>query len=235
MDAYSFSAGNPDLKPQIIDNFSLSYTFYYSLTAQISYNHTKDLIIQTPIQDRQNGRYGLTYTNFGKYDQTTFMLNYGTRPVKWWTASLTVIGLYGVNVSRDAYGDINDHSFTWVTQMNNNFTITPTLSAELTGLYYSNIRQGYLNVKPRGNVSLGIRKMLLKNKLSVALSVDDLFNTSATDIYAKNAGMDYHMKVVRDSRWASLSIRYSFGSEKVKTARKRTTGLEEEAERVKKD
>jgi hypothetical protein len=140
-----------------------------------------------------------------------------------------------VNVSRDAYGEINDHSFTGVAQMNNNFILTPTLSAELTGLYYSNIRQGYLNVKSRGNVSLGIRKMLLKNKLSIALSVDDLFKTSSTDIYAKNAGMDYHMKVVQDARWASLSVRYSFGSEKVKSSRKRTTGLEEETERVKKE
>jgi hypothetical protein len=83
------------------------------------------------------------------------------------------------------------------------------------------------------NVSVGLRKMFLKNKLSVSLTANDLFYGFKMDMQAKNEGMDYHMKVQRDSRWVNASVRYLFGSDKVKASRRRSSGIEDEAGRAK--
>ncbi|MDR0682546.1 MAG: outer membrane beta-barrel family protein, partial [Dysgonamonadaceae bacterium] len=80
---------------------------------------------------------------------------------------------------------------------------------------------------------MGIRKIFLKDKLSVSLTANDLFHSFKTDMKAKNEGMDYRIRVERDSRWVNVSVRYNFGSKTVKASRRRTSGMEEETERVK--
>jgi hypothetical protein len=100
-------------------------------------------------------------------------------------------------------------------------------------MYSSAQEYAYYHVKPMSNVSIGIRKMFLKDKLSVSFTANDLFYSFKTDMKAKNEGMDYRLRVERDSRWINVSVRYNFGSKTVKASRRRTSGIEEEAGRAK--
>jgi hypothetical protein len=56
--------------------------------------------------------------------------------------------------------------------LNNNITITPTLSTEVSGMYMTGMRQGYMVVEPMGNFSIGLRQQLMKNKMTLSLTVN---------------------------------------------------------------
>ena len=230
IDAYSFTSGNPSLRPMIMDNFSLSFMSQSGLMLRIAHNIMNDIITETPVQN--GDRYGLKYNNFGKRTSTVAMVNYRFKVTKWWMANAMVQAAYFTNKSMESYGEFTNNGFALDAMLYNNFTITPTLSAELSALYTSAQKQGYYSSKPMGNVSVGLRQMLFKNKASISLNANDIFGTFKTDLTAQNGTMDYNVKTRGDTRWVSLNLRFSFGSDKVKAPRNRTGGIEDEKQRT---
>ena len=232
VDAYSFTRGNPNLSPSYTHNIQLSHTYAQSLMTRIAYTSTNNLIVAIPIVDETTQRYGLTRGNFGRSQTISAMINYRKAPVKKWTANLTVQGVYATNTSNEASGEFVNKGGSLIIQLNNNITITPTLSAEVTGMYMSKMRMGYFVVQPQGNLSFGLRQQLMKNKMSLSLNVNDILYTSQEKVSASYEKVNYSVYSARDSRYVILTLRYNFGSTTVRAARNKTTGIEEETTRA---
>jgi hypothetical protein len=160
------------------------------------------------------------------------MANYRRQIVKIWTANLTVQGGYLINTSNETSGEFVSKGGVLVVQLNNNIAITPTLSAEVTGMYASKMRQGYFVIKPQGNFSMCLRQSLLKNKMTLSLTVNDILLTSKTKLHAQYENVNYTMVDVLDTRYVSLTLRYNFGSSTVRAARSKSTGIEDETTRA---
>jgi len=232
IDAYSFVRGNPKLMPSYTHNVQLSHTFAQSLMTRIGYSVTNGLFMQSPVKDDATNRYGLTYINFGKSQNINAMMNYRRQIVKIWTANLTVQGMYAINTSDEASGEFVNKGGALTVQLNNNITITPTLSAELTGMYISGIRQAYYVFQSMGNFSIGLRQTLLKNKMTLSFTVNDILYTFKQNGYARYENVNYTLNIKNDTRYANLTLRYNFGSSTVRAARNKTTGIEDEAKRA---
>ena len=233
IDAYTFWKGNPNLTPAYTHNMELSWMFAKGLMTRIGYSSTTDFIFRAPVVDETTQRTGVIWRNFGKSQNISLMANYRKQIVKPWTANLTIQCAYQINTSDEASGEYRSEGSSFVVQLNNNFTITPSLSAELTGMYMSGIRQGYLVIKPQGNLSAGLRQMLLKNKMTLSLTVNDILFTSRTKGYARYENVN--LTIVDnawDSRYVNLTLRYNFGSTTVKAARSKSTGIEDETTRA---
>jgi hypothetical protein len=231
IDAYSFQAGNPYLKPMIMDDYSFSYMNNPAgLMFRFGYYKMHNLMQQTPVQE--GDRYGMTFNNFGERSSYSIMVNYRKTFFNRWTMNLMMQGMYDTNSSDESYGTFNNNKFVYEAQWYNSVNITSTFSAEMTALYVSPQTEGYYVAKSMANVSAGLRKTFLKDKLSVSLNANDLFHTFKANMTAKNETMDYHVWVDRDSRWISLSLHYQFGSDKIKDARRRDTGVEDEKQRI---
>jgi hypothetical protein len=232
-DAYSYTAGNPYLTPTYIHNVQLSYAYRQSLMVRLSYNHITDLINLAPVADGDQVRYGMIPTNFGKRQSFTLMANYRISPAKWWTLNLMADAAYATNRSVESSGVFTNNGFVYDIYMNNSITLGHGFSAEITGLYVSMQKQGYLVMEPMGYLSAGVRKSLLKNKMTLSLNANDLLYTMTEKVTANYEKTDYQLTGKRDSRFATLSVRYSFGSDKVKASRNRNSGIEDEAGRAK--
>lgn len=230
IDAYSFERGNPDLKPLYIHNVSFSYSFSQSLMVRLSYDNMRNRFTQTPIHE--DGRFGLTQINFGRNENIAAMVNYRVSPFKWWNINVMVMGQYSRERSGENFMGIDNRSFTMMAQMSNNFRITSTLSAELTGLYSSKERQSYMERDPMGSVSLGVRKTFFDNRLSVSLAANDIFNTFNVKGRSVVKDLVYEMGLRRDSRYVAISARWNFNSGNAKAARNRTSGIEDEKNRA---
>ena len=233
IDAYSFTAGNPHLKPVIMDNISLSYMNNMGLMLRAAYSSTGNAIDNIPVQD--NGRYGLRLENFERRDAISLMANYRKQVARFYMFNLAAEGAYVQNTSSEPDGEKFKNGGMMVqAQFANRFTITPTLNVELTLLYASSQKQNYMNIKPLSVVSAGVSKSFLKDKLSVSLTANDIFGMFIYDMKSQKEGTDYHLKLNRDARWVNLSVRYNFGSSTVKASRNHSSGMVDEVGRVKK-
>ncbi|MDR2886661.1 MAG: TonB-dependent receptor, partial [Bacteroidales bacterium] len=232
IDAYSFSSGNPNLTPAYTHNIQFSHTFAQSLMTHIGYSHTTDLIMIVPIEDAVTQRYGSTLGNFGKSQNINAMMNYRKQITKIWTANLSVFGAYQTNTSDEITGEFVNDGIDFYVQLYNNFTIAPNLSAEITGMYLSGAHMGYIVMEPQGNLSAGFRQTLLKNKMTLSLTVNDILYTSYYKTHTKRDNIDNIMLQKQDLRYANLTLRYNFGSATVRAARSKSTGIEEETNRA---
>jgi outer membrane receptor protein involved in Fe transport len=232
IDAYSFTAGNPDLTPAYTHNVQLSFSLAQNLMAIIGYSNTTDLIMLTPVYDATAERYGMIYRNFGKSQNINAMVNYRRQIAKFWTANLVAQSAYQINTSNEVSGEFTNKGSSLVLQLNNNITIMPTLSAEITGVYMLGMRMGYFLLEPMGNLSVGLRQTLLKNKLALSLTVNDILYTYNEKISAKYENVNNSTLLENDSRNVNLTLRYNFGSATVRAARNKSTGIEEETNRA---
>ena len=232
IDAYSFTRGNPNLKPSYTHNVQLSHSFAQSLMTRIGYTNTTDVIVLIPIVDDATQRYGTTRGNFAKAQSVSAMIYYRKQVVKQWMAMMTVQGIYAKNTSNEASGEFINKGGSLIVQLNNNLVITPALSAEITGMYISGMRMGYLEVQPQGNFSVGLRQQLFKNKMTLSITVNDILFTSIDKVSARYENVNYSLYNARDSRYVNMTLRYNFGSSTVRAARNKSTGIEDEKTRA---
>jgi hypothetical protein len=218
--------------PAYSHNVQLSHTFAQALMTRIAYTDTKGQSILTPVYDAETERMKLTHLNFGRTRSAYVMANYRRQIVKIWTANLTVQGGYIYNTSDGASGRFVNESGMVYAQLNNTVNITPTLSADITGWYQSRAHFGYYEMSPRGNFSIGLRQQLMKNKMTLSLTVNDIFYTLGEEVRALHDDVNYKLSLRRDSRYVNLTLRYNFGSTTVKAARRKSTGIEDEAGRA---
>ena len=232
IDAYSFTRGNPNLKPSYTHNVQISHLFTPNWMTRIGFTNATDVIVLIPIVDDATQRYGTTRGNFAKTQALSAMLNYRKQLVEKWMVNLTAQGVYSNNTSNEASSKFVNKGGSLTVQLYNNLVITPALSAEITGMYISGMRMGYLVVQPQGNFSAGLRQQLLKNKMTLSLTVNDILFTSIDKISARYENVNYTLYNARDSRYVNLTLRYNFGSTTVRAARNKQTGIEDETSRA---
>ena len=225
VDAYSFTIGNPNLKPDYTNNFLLGYS-YKQLMVNLNYNYRTGQIAYQPII--KGNMYGTMPINFKNRQNLTLGLNYSPSVTKFWSINLYSEGAYVLNRA----GNFDSRGFVGMINLNNRLIITKKLSAEVNGFYMSNMAVGYYVNKAFGNLSGGLRQLLLDDKLTIALSVNDILKTSISKSTANTGQVNQWTKEYYDSRWINLSVTYNFGSKTVKGSRYRSTGNEDEVERA---
>jgi iron complex outermembrane recepter protein len=231
MDRYTYSEGNPELKPQFSHNIELTHTFRNKITTTLNYTATND-IIQGVIQQKGQEAY-MKPENIASQRQFGLSVNANTPITKWWTSNLYV------NAFTNSFkGLVNTTSIAFsATSLgltgSQQFKLSKTTTAELSGGYRTGGLQGVLKIKSMGMLSAGFSQQVLKNKGTVRLTVRDIFYTQKARATSRYGNVDAAFQEVRDSRVVSLGFTYRFSKGKVAGPRKRTTGsASEEQERV---
>ena len=224
-DTYTFAVGNPDLKPSYSNNLQLLYSYKQFMT-NVGYTYMNGLIVESPIVD--NNRHGTMPVNFDKRQNFIWTMNYRPQLTRFWNIFLYSEAAYMINQAEK----YENKGFGFYVSLNNRLTITPKLSAEVNGYYVSRMRTGYYVNEPYGGLSLGLRQLFWSDRLTVALSANDILNTSISRSSADTGQIYQWGKENHDNRWVNLSISYKFGSNKVKGSRDRSVGNEDEVGRV---
>ena len=135
------------------------------------------------------------------------------------------IGASKVSVAVPAYGAYLQQSF----------TLGKDYTAEISGWYNGpGVWGATWRSKPQGGLDFGIQKLFLQKKATVKISFTDVLGTMSPWKAINNFGGIYiDGSGTWESRTFRLSLSYRFGNNQVKDARKRKTGLESEAGRIK--
>jgi outer membrane receptor protein involved in Fe transport len=208
----SISTGNPYLKPEYSQNFSLGYSWNYMLFFNVGYYYTINAINYARDLDPQTGITTRYPQNIGKRQGVNGNISFNIPLRKWWNLNLYTYSSYGKSVftyqnkieTRNVY-----HQGLFFSQ---NFTVLKNYTLEMSG-YYSLPSQGEWG-KSKGTLSLnaGLRARLLNKKLTIGFSVGNILNNGS---YSWNYQYPDHSTSEGFSIWNtrsySLRISYNFG------------------------
>ncbi|HEY1112500.1 MAG TPA: TonB-dependent receptor [Chitinophagaceae bacterium] len=226
MDRYTYSQGNPELKPQFSNNIELTHSFRNLLTTTLNYTATND-IFQGVIQQKGQETY-MRMENIAKQRQYGLSLSANVPLTKWWTSNMYV------NVFSNRFeGLVNKTpvAFTATTLALNGsqqFKLTKTTTAEVSGWYRTPGLMGVMRMESMGMMSAGFSQQVLKTKGTLRLTVRDIFYTQKASVTSRYGNVDAAFQEVRDSRVASLGFTYRFSKGKVAGPRKRAGNEEQE-------
>ncbi|MEM6339369.1 MAG: outer membrane beta-barrel protein, partial [Pseudomonadota bacterium] len=115
----------------------------------------------------------------------------------------------------------------------NNFTLPAGFKLEISGWFSSpSVWGGTYQTKSLGSLDIAIQKKFLDDRLSARLAFGDVLFTSPWRGEMRFGDLFINGTGGWESRQVRLNLSYAFGSNDVKKARKRKTGLEDEDGRV---
>jgi iron complex outermembrane receptor protein len=229
VDAYDYRSGNPGLLPE------------YTTNLQLAHIYNKNFIT-TLYASKTTGFYG--FNDFEQNDATkvdiTIIKNFGTfaafglkffAPVTfadWWAANFLLDASYQRTNAYAINGDLNKGTQDIVFSTDQNFTISNTVKATISGKYESPTFYGISQYKSAYNADAGISQQLFGKKGSLKLSVDDIFNTIRDRATSNYQNLALSIMDKKETRVVRLSLTYRFGKTSVKAIKHQTANEDEQ-------
>lgn len=217
IDGYSEIHGSSDLRPANTYQLSGTYIFKKRYMLTLFFSHRSDYFAQSPYQSSK--RLALIY----KMQNWNFMRQYGASlhlPFSignWYDATFDAIGMY-MHERCDDFFDIPFNRKKWVGvfMLDNTFKAGKGLSFELGMDYQSPAIQGVLDIHQLFDLNLAVKYTLLKDRATISIHADDLFNTGAPVTAVRFKGQHFDMDNSFYNRSVSVRFSYRLGSYKEK-------------------
>ncbi|MBC3541427.1 outer membrane beta-barrel protein [Rufibacter sediminis] len=239
LDKLTYYAGNPFLLPTISHNLEVAYT-HNLVTASASYSRSTDLINETIeiVKERENdgqlvNRYYSRPGNIGLGESFTVSLNATHNPAKWLRSTLYTELSHNRFDSKlyDTYLKTSGNFF--YASLNNQITFKNGWSAEVSGLYRTDLIYTQFKIGGYWQANAGVQKRFLQEKATLRLNVADLFYTRITNGVINNlVNTEAWWRNAGDSRVVTLSFSYRFGKTAQNQPSRDTGGSESEQNRV---
>lgn len=230
----SFQKGNPFLRPEIVNNMELGYTWKYRYNFKLAYSLTTDQITRLIAPDDVDPRAGfITWENLATQAVWSFNFSAPIQVNKWWSAYFNVNAMHIDNQADYGNGAVVDvQAFSYNIYQQQVFTLPYGFKGEVSGWYSGpGVWGGVFVYEPSWSLDLGVQRRFLQDKINVRLSVSDIFYESYWRGKSEFNGLVARGNGNWDSRRGSISVTWDLGNAKFKSQR-RKTGLEEEAKRV---
>ncbi len=230
-DELSYSKGNAFLKPQYTDNVKLSHTYKYTLSTSISYSYIQDFFAQITdtIEDTRNF---LMEQNIANQRVINIGVSYPFQVAKWWDVFVSVNAYRSsFEATNEKYVPITRTTASFYGQ--NTFTLPKQWKMEVSGWFSTpSVWGGTYLCKSLGSLDIAFQKKILREKVSARLAFSDVFFTSYWRGDTQFGDLKIRGKGGWESRQVRLNFSYNFGNNQVKSARNRSTGLEDEKGRI---
>ena len=227
-DSTRITYGNPDLDPEFTSSVEFNYIKTWgaqTLSASLYYHSTNNVIEN--VQFLHDGVLESTFLNVANSHNTGLEL-ISKNSISRFLNLTTSLNMYNSVLNSAVYTNPYDatittttpgqNNFSWTASELLNFTVSKTLSGQITARYSSPqiISQGLKQEKY--SVDLGVRQTFMDRKLSVNLNVRDLLNSNKDRSTTSGAGFNQTSESYFNSRMVSLSVSYNFGNSKPKKA-----------------
>jgi outer membrane receptor protein involved in Fe transport len=237
-DKLNIRKGNPSLVPEFTQSFEANYlkTFHGNNTflASVYYKKTNHLItnyLEQQTDANGNSKLINTFINansaYAAGSEFTLQDNW----TKWWSTSAD-LNIYNSKVNTNSSAS-TDALWSWFGKINNNFKLPSNFNVQLSGMYQSKTNlitnndqgggpggpppgmmsqsssQGY--IKAFYAVDIAVKKGFLNNKLTVSLSMNDIFRSRKQSQYSYSDYFTQSYVRLRDPQMVRLNLAYNFG------------------------
>ena len=208
---FTWQSGNPMLKPSIRHEASLM-AMYRWVTLMLNYKHTDDQIVN--VGREVPGSESITWLyreNVDNEDAVMLMVTLSPR-FGLYQPSLTMGMMKEWIQIPSPAGVISPERPIWIAQFNNNFRLTPTLTASADFSFTSKGDQENISLtKARYRLDLSVTKSFLGDHLSVMVKGHNLLN-SQDQVRLNYGARTLWQNSRNDSREVEFTVRYKFNA-----------------------
>jgi outer membrane receptor protein involved in Fe transport len=229
---YSVFTGNPDLKPEYINVFELTYTYDNAYSIVVGYENIKNSYTYLATQDDSTKISTYKASNFKVRNNFNISINVNKDIFKWWTIS------YAANFSYFKYNSVLNGdvfimgSTKFGVTLDNTFTLPKNFKINIFGFYQSPFLDATDRMRPDGMVNFAISKLLFNKSLKIRLAVNDIFYTKNNSYDTRFQNIDTQFGQKFDTRAFSINISYNFNKGKQFRATQVNKGNTDEKNRI---
>nr|WP_294859912.1 outer membrane beta-barrel family protein [uncultured Fluviicola sp.] len=218
MDAYTYYAGNPFLKPTFSYNFELTYSYKNAFSVTLDYSLVHNLINET--NEQVNNIYYSRPGNYGNQTAYGISVSGEINLTKWWNVQY-YSEMKNIGYNTSIYNQpLVENRWYWYVGPAFKFMITPKFSADLAGSYQTRILSGQFLTIPVWQLRAGLAYKILKEKGAVKLSLSDVFHSNKPGGDIRNiANSKANWLSKLDTRVVTVSFSYRFSKGKALNAR----------------
>ena len=233
LDATSYRAGNPALVAQTSYSAELSHTYRQKFVTALAYARTALPIVNVVQPSPDGGRLVVNQdVNLRTEHYYSLTLTAPLDLAKWCSLYANGVFYYARYQGSLASTSLDRGRAACTLTLNGSFTLPHGWSADASGLYESAEQYGFEYIRPRGQLSAGIKKSCLQQRGTLSLNAADILYTTpirTTSTYSNFVETFYSRQ---DTRIVTAAFAYRFGNGKVAAARKRAAGAEDELRRA---
>lgn len=227
LDLYTTQQGNPTLKAQFSNNIELNQQFFNFMDLTLGYSSIKNPIFSTFLSS-PGAKSAYTTINTGHQQQWQASLSFPIPGVDWWENYQSVYfytSQFNANLETKAFKEsANTYGF----YSYNSFKLPAGFNLELSGWYESGGLYANFRYKPLSEISAGLNKKMLNDKLTLGVAVADVFYTGIFKAAVlSDRTQTFNLDSRTDSRQVKFSLSWNFGK-KPKAERSAEQPSEEE-------
>ena len=232
LDEYTYMEGNPFLNPQYTNNISANYSWNNMLFSELTYTHTKDVMVEIVEQNDATkvGKQTIRNLNSMQGWSLTNSVNLGI--TKWWRSNNNLTAYYNSYKKTDNNFDQTNSKLSFNVSSNNSFILPKKFTFEVMGWFRSSQVYGMFRMNEMYAVNIGLQKTFLQDKARVKVSFDDVFGTMENRARANYDNINVRSHNSWSSQRVGVTFSYRFGKSDLKPSRQRRAGLEDESNRV---
>jgi biopolymer transport protein ExbD len=232
LDSLTYTRGNPLLKPELSDAYKFSLTYQNQPLFSVSYNRTSDVIFDDAPKQEGN----LTYTtpeNLAAFENIVFELNFPIqfgKKITGYGGNQFIYNHYKADYLGSAY---NRSKWNWQAYWQVSYKPTAAWNFEVSGFYLTKFLNEFIEIGDLGSLNFAIQHTFWDRKGRLALNFNDLLFSQRSRGIIIYQDINVAFRQANETRNVRLAFTYSFGNQKLKAARNRSTGSDTETNRVK--
>jgi hypothetical protein len=213
--------GNPNLTRTIKNKYMASFYLKNKWSFEAYYIYKKEPLAVLTFQDNENSATQNLDANIINDINFSFDISYRSPIFSWWYLSVYTSTYYIANefysIASPQETYKND-TFGFYAFIYSGFTLSKdgTLTSDLTANYASDMITGSLDLKNQFITSISFRKSIWKNRASITVGVDDIFDTNNISITSRYYNQDNSYFAQAESRLFRVGFKYKFGNYKLR-------------------
>jgi hypothetical protein len=192
----------------------LQYIGDLTINGTLFYRRTNDVVQRFILVEEGSPVAVRTYENLGQRDDYGIEGIFNYAPFRWWNLNFTVnmAARNLKNVQRE--GVDNLQTFRTSLNYNSQWRLSKGWSAQINGRYRAPLDVPQGRIEAYTYLNIAIRKDFLDEKLTIGLSLRDVFNTREWVVSTtEQAGLTQVRDRQWDSRIVGIDVNYRFGSQ----------------------
>ena len=215
LNGYTELHGTSGLKPMTTYSLNGNYILRQKYIFGLFFLHSTDYFAQTAYQSTERLALIYKYTNWNYMQLAGANIILPFKAGNWLDSHLTLTGMQ-MRQQCDKFFDIpfNRKQWTFNAMLDNTFKIKQNLFFELMGHIQTPAIQGTFDIETFYNLTAGIKWNIAKDKISLSLRCNDIFNTGNPNLKVRFKGQYLDMDNAYYSRAFNIHLTYRFGGYK---------------------